>query len=523
MNKMTQNFWKKTLFPFLFFLTTLILTLIISIQLFSLTTYDETLYLTHMRLIMDGKIPYHDFFDWVPPVWLYLYAGIFSIFGENVMVARLFSTLLGIGSICLIIRFAWKLSGRWAALIALALITCIFPIARELTRFYYTASAFFYVILAISIEDAFPRKKITVVVVAILFTLATGTVQAFGLLIILYPIYLFFVCHDKKNAFLAFCTGLITGGLIAAPFLLIDYQAAIWAMFSYSKEVIPIRWEYTWRTNLGYIARSLANYPLIWAPIIFLVSKIVWQWYQKRDKGFQFEKTYHESYYLLWLAFLGIAFAVFLFNPTKFMQQHVYYLPLGSILVADFLVKWLNGLQKSQRTSMAILLVVCLSVSLFFSKVNYLDSVSNLRFSMREQSLDRIISTTRNLISNNPDAKVFSFVPYFGIESGASIFPGTEYGISSFTLNWSDEKAARHNFFTGSQTINWIKESRPDLIIMVDKSARTMSCCGPRNGVEFLDELETVIPIYYTQVDSFYVNDYWGEARFFKRKSQSIP
>jgi hypothetical protein len=521
MKKSSQKFWEKASFPILFILTILILLLLISIQLFNLTTYDETLYLTHMRLIMEGKIPYHDFFDWVPPVWLYLYAGVFSIFGENVTVARIFSTLLGISSIGLTIRLAWKSSGRLAALIALAIITFVYPIANELTRFYYTASAFFYVILALTIADALPRKKISVITVEILFTLAAGTVQAFGLLILLYPIYLLAIGKDKKNALLAFCVGLIAGGLIAAPFLLVDYQATIWAMFSYSKEIIPIRWDYSWKTYLGYIGRSFATYPIIWLPIIYFVITSIWQWWKKRKIEFRFEKNRPESYFLLWMAYFGISFAVLLFNPTMFMQQHVYYLPIGAVLVAGLLVPWFDNFNKNQRIAAAIILVICFSASMFFSKVDFMNSISNARFALREQSLDRVVSTTRDLTKDYPNARVFSFVPYFGIEAGKLIFPGTEYGISSFTLNWSEEKAARYNFFTGTQTINWIETSKPDLIIMLDKSSRTMACCGPKNGVEFLEKLETTIPEYYVQVDSFFVNEYWGEARFFKRKSDS--
>jgi hypothetical protein len=514
----SQNYLGKALFLLLFFLITSILLLLISIQLLNNTIYDETLYLTHMHLVIDGKVPYHDFFDWIPPVWLYLYAGVFSIFGENVMVARAFSTIIGLLSIGQVVRLAWKFSGHWAALIALAIITCVLPIAVELTRFYYTASAFFFVITAISLEFSFPRNKISIVFVEVLFTLAAGTVQAFGLLILLYPLYLLFVYKNKKSALLAFATGLITGGLVAAPFLWIDSQATLWAMFSYSTEIIPLRWKYTWATYPAYIWRSFATYPLIWVPILYLIFRSTWQSFRLKKIQIPIDQTQPASYFLLWIAYFGIAFAVMLFNPTMFMQQHVYYLPIGSILVASSIVKWSSNLSKDQKFTVSILLMICFVASLFFSKPDLLKQTISGSLYSNGDNLARVITTTKDLIKENPDARVFSFVPYFGLEAGGSIFPGTEYGITSFTLNWPEDKANRYNFFTRSQTLRWIETSQPDLIVTVDKTRQTMSCCGPKNGVEFLDQFEETIPAYYTQVDSFFVNEYWGEARFFKRK-----
>jgi len=201
-----------------------------------------------------------------------------------------------------------------------------------------------------------------------------------------------------------------------------------------------------------------------------------------------------------------------------FMQQHVYYLPIGCVLVADFFVKWIRTLNNNRQIAASFTLIICFAFSLLFSKSNFINSIQVVLLSQQEENLDRVISTTKYLTRDIPGAKVFSFVPYFGIEAGKTIFPGTEYGISSFTLNWSEEKASRYKFFTGSQATSWIATSQPDLIVMVDKTWRTMSCCGPKNGVVFLDQLNAIIPRYYTLVDSFKVNEYWGEARFYKRK-----
>ncbi len=61
----------------------------------------------------------------------------------------------------------------------LALITFIYPIAYELIRFYYTASAFLCN-SGITLVDLYSHKKWIFFPVEIPFTLATGTVQAYG-------------------------------------------------------------------------------------------------------------------------------------------------------------------------------------------------------------------------------------------------------------------------------------------------------------------------------------------------------
>jgi hypothetical protein len=485
-------------------------------------SYDETLYFAHMRLIMLGNIPYQDFFDWVPPVWLYLYVFFFNVFGASIVVARLLSTILGITSILLLVRLSWKLSGRWSAIITLSMIACINPLVIELVRYYYTSSAVFFLIVGITIEEAFPKASWKVVLVELFFVLAAGTVQAFGLTLILYPLYQYFIIKDIKQTLLALIAGIIFCLSIALPFLLIDWQATFWAMFSYNREIIPMRWHYSLGTYLKYYFNSILKYASIWFPIIAAIGYCLWSKFMKLNVKITQNFGSNNIVILLWLIFFGIALPVFLFNPVLSLQQHVYYLPVAVILTANIICKFMFSIKTEWKMMSILILILTLIYSAVPAMTNIDINLKQTTILSGSDDLKKVISTTKRLIKDIPDAKVFTLVPYFGLEADAKIFPGTEYGITSLTLNWDNQKAKRYNFFTGSQALEWIETGQPDLIILVDKSMRTMDCCGPKNGITFLNHLEETVARNYTLTDSFVVNSYWGEARFFTRKVKGL-
>lgn len=482
-------------------------------------SYDETLYLTHMQLVMQGKIPYHDFYDWIPPVWLYVYAGVFKIFGANFIVARILSAVFGVTTIFLALRLSFRIFGPWETLVTLGLISCVNPITAELVRFYYTASALFFLFIALTIEEAFPNSSLKVIFVELFLILTAGTNQAFGLVVLLYPLYKFFICKDKKSTFVGLISCAVWGALIALPFLIEDFDATLWAMFSYNKEIMPIRNPYTIQSYLDYFYKIFCAYFDIWLPILFfMIITIIKLLFGKGELNPQ--KKRNNIIYLIFLFFIGISITILSLNPTLYLQQHVYYLVIGCVLTSPILVTMFRFLSQEWKVlfSIAILFVFGIQFSISVEAQKKIPDQNSIF--THPNSLESVVSTAKQYLTNKPNGKIFSFVPYLSIEAGSEIFPGTEYGITSFTMTWDDKKATRYNFFTQNQVLNWIETQQPDLIISVDKSYKTMSCCGPKGGLPFMKQFFTVVDKYYYLDRSWFINDYWGMVEFYLPKKE---
>ena len=65
----------------------------------SLTLYDEGIILVGSLRVMNGEVPYRDFWSMYPPGNFYVNAGLFSMFGEQAYWNRLFDALTKLASV----------------------------------------------------------------------------------------------------------------------------------------------------------------------------------------------------------------------------------------------------------------------------------------------------------------------------------------------------------------------------------------------------------------------------------------
>jgi len=99
--------------------------------------YDEGNYLISARMVMEGMVPYKDFFlVMYPPAYPYVLAALFSIFGVKFIVSRLFTVFL-ISTIC----------------------TCVFYITKKVSSFKYGLIAFVVILSTMAAwgEPPIPR------------------------------------------------------------------------------------------------------------------------------------------------------------------------------------------------------------------------------------------------------------------------------------------------------------------------------------------------------------------------------
>ena len=87
------------------------------------TIYDEGLILTGAMRVLAGQIPHHDFYDLYGPGQVYALAGIFRLFGESILVERLYDLFLKalIGALVYktVLLYCRRSIAVWAALVSL--------------------------------------------------------------------------------------------------------------------------------------------------------------------------------------------------------------------------------------------------------------------------------------------------------------------------------------------------------------------------------------------------------------------
>lgn len=88
-----RNFLKGRYLLIIFAVIFLYLT---AFSIFRINDTDEGYILTSSMRILNGQLPYRDFFIHTPPVTFYAIAGLFRVFGQSLIAARIFTSLIGL-------------------------------------------------------------------------------------------------------------------------------------------------------------------------------------------------------------------------------------------------------------------------------------------------------------------------------------------------------------------------------------------------------------------------------------------
>jgi 4-amino-4-deoxy-L-arabinose transferase-like glycosyltransferase len=88
-----------------------------------LNYYDEGLTLLNATRVMQGDIPYRDFWTLYAPGHFYALAALFRVVGPNTLAARILDTLCRIALSLLVYLVGKRMTSRWAAVVPYALVT----------------------------------------------------------------------------------------------------------------------------------------------------------------------------------------------------------------------------------------------------------------------------------------------------------------------------------------------------------------------------------------------------------------
>lgn len=83
---------------------------------FAVGTYDEGLILTGAFRVLNGDVPSRDFYAVYGPAQFYILAGLFKVFGTNVLVARIYDSAIASTIIFIVYFFLIRFHPRWYSL-----------------------------------------------------------------------------------------------------------------------------------------------------------------------------------------------------------------------------------------------------------------------------------------------------------------------------------------------------------------------------------------------------------------------
>ncbi len=149
------------------------------------------------------------FGEYKNPVYIYLLAGVFRIFGPSIIAARALSAILGIATVLAIARLAWIITHNRMIGLATMLIAAATPMVFEISRLAFEAAAFplavaLFLLAARAAYDREEWNPALVIALAATLALVTYTYTAGRLLGPLFALLLaIFITRKRLRAYVA--------------------------------------------------------------------------------------------------------------------------------------------------------------------------------------------------------------------------------------------------------------------------------------------------------------------------------
>ena len=322
---------------------------------------DEGIVLQGATRVLDGQVPYRDFFSFYTPGSFYLLAGLFTIFGNSFMVAR--SSIAVVGAACSVITYALarRMCSRSIAVLAAALATVVGTGFRFLVlhNYYSTMLACFAIYAAVRFVEkpkstwAFATGSL--VSLTFLFEQSKGGGLAIGVLT-------GFILLRKHLAPRRFMVALSTG--IAWPFILtFSYFANhhalgvmisnwLWPLYHYTAaNHVPYGWQ-NWsdekRTAIFgtgsmviRFVKAIVVSPGFVVPLLPLIAAgLLAYWAGRARRGSSDQRCVY--YIILCSAFAGLLFSVVITRAD--ILHFIYLAPLFYVVLA-----WVLGAEVESK------------------------------------------------------------------------------------------------------------------------------------------------------------------------------
>ncbi|MCS7061749.1 MAG: glycosyltransferase family 39 protein [Anaerolineae bacterium] len=307
-----------------------------------LNIYDEGLMVYGAVRVMDGQIPYRDFWGMYSPGQFYVLAGLFRLFGPSILVERWWDLLVRAALACVVFFLAWRLSS-WPAALLVWLLTVLwlehfgffgYPMFTGLLMIFLSCLPLITGLQTTTAERSRQRGLMLAGVcagVAAWFRhdLAVYAVAAQGFVIVAQRMFSAPVrstwrarlASGLRNG-LMYGGGLLTAIAPAALFLLVTVPIGELAhqLLVFPLTIFPrVRW-------LPYPPFELANFPFYFPFCIYALCAILavlWLWNVRRASA-QINQPTHEMNQRIWSIGAIALFGLFGFNQANIRSDLIH-------------------------------------------------------------------------------------------------------------------------------------------------------------------------------------------------------
>lgn len=444
------------------------------VYLNDLKVTDENWHFAASCLVAEGKVPYRDFTYFHLPVMPYVYAIGMSIFGCDLIVARLISFFLGLLSVIFIYQAARRLSGEYAGIIAVFLILFNMNIMHNTTHVHWTAAPSFFLSLFCFCLVSSLRPQIKYSLCIALLLLYQGCRYLFEYMTVYTLIFVVFVILTNKKD-----KGVIAGtiisyvtvslliclpGLTAPRAFLFDtfghnfvggFLLTTGKDFGTDYNLLICIYD-----RLKLVLTCFRSYYII---ILFSLLAGIYAYNHytsliKNRKDLLKVIIQHKEYFMfVVLIIFSVAFYLGMFgHHLPQLPYHTF--PMLVILIGCTAAKLLEDFKgHKQRKFFTLFLFAAIGLNLLTQDIE-------ANINAPQYAGVKFLNNVRSAIQRHtqPQNQVFSFMNGYVLHAGRQIFVDTMYDVSSVSLfpQLSDKEAQQHKLLSPNILLSYFRDRK---------------------------------------------------------------
>ncbi len=498
------------------------LSLILSLQvtlIFTPLTRDEGAFLTIANGILNGNLPYRDYFDHKPPGIYYLFAGIFFLFGNSLYAAKVSVFLINIFSTICIYYIGKNLYSKDLGTIAGSFFLAATALYGGYGVFTEPPMVLFGTISIVLFLRSMSRKDNY----SYFFNLTSGIFIGISVLfkqtalLILIPFFILILSTDKKLKKKAEICLFIGVGIIIPLLLVYVYFYYLKISNDFIYDVITRTFLYyppsSFQEFIAYNYSFLSIFPILWiAAAIFSIYAM---------KNFMDRKTSQkEMFLLIWLFSSAIPLLV-----RQYDHYFIQALPPAVLAGSLSMMRLLDANKKSNvdiNTKIAVFLVV--TILIFPTVFSYIDEIKSSKQELIRQL--EVAGYIKSISNKNEKIFILGAEPEFYFLSEREPFDKNIYFLEinsdksnaneqPYLLNYTDSEPT----YDEKELIEKIQTSNLRYIIIPNNNIRS-NFYAPENVVYYvknnykLKNILNNIEIYEHKspvnfYNNEYANDFW--------------
>jgi 4-amino-4-deoxy-L-arabinose transferase-like glycosyltransferase len=433
---------------------------------------DELSYLYAVKMVLEGKILYKDFFYIQLPLLPYLYGFFLKFFGVSLLTGRMVSIIFSTGTVILSISIAKRIGG-WKVSVLCALLLCLNPFQTffsTIIRVYSPATFFLVLSIFFLTTKINPVLRNILAIISLCSSVECRLTVLPAFIPLLAYIYFFDYCDSKgkkdKVIFTILIAPLIASIIFFVVTLLPFALLAGFYEFLYQNLIYHLRIE---MPNFGaYIVQKSLAISTFFKEYFFistlLVPCIAFYWMNWRRYKFVLQNRKNGIEACMWI----IIFLITMLHLTAKYLQHDYQVvifPLACIVTA-LGVKKIHDQVESQNLRLGLILIFLCGV--LITPVSYgrdlamkVDGKSPIAYAREMGNYVRSITDKDDLILS-------SDTPLLAIEANRHLLKGFEN--MEYYPDWSTKMCEKYNLVNDEILERYINNRIPKLIIIGDLS-----------------------------------------------------